>query len=182
MRHSFILLAAIAVGAILVSPARAGQPYGFGTPATQDKIAAWDIDVAPDGKGLPPGSGSVADGAKIFASACAVCHGAKGEGSAQDRLVGGQGTLTSPKPVRTVGSYWPYATTLFDYVRRAMPLTAPQSLTADQVYAVAAYILYLNAIVSETTVLDAATLPKVVMPNRDGFIDAGSKPDTSAKR
>jgi len=181
MRPSFILFAAIAVGAGLASPAWAGQPYGFGTPATPDKIAAWDIDVAPDGTGLPPGSGSVADGAKIFASTCAVCHGAEGEGGAQDRLVGGQGTLASAKPVRTVGSYWPYATTLFDYIRRAMPLTAPQSLTADQVYAVSAYILYLNGIAPEDTVLDAVTLRKVAMPNRDGFVDAGSKPDTNAK-
>jgi cytochrome c len=181
MRHSSAIAAAATAGLLAIGPALAAQPYGIGTPATPEQIAGWNIDVDPQGKGLPPGSGTVAEGAKIFADTCAACHGAKGEGGAQDRLVGGQGTLSSAKPIKTVGSYWPYATTLFDYIRRAMPLTAPQSLTADQVYAVSAYILYLNGIVPEGAVLDAATLPNVAMPNRNGFIGADPTPDAHAR-
>jgi S-disulfanyl-L-cysteine oxidoreductase SoxD len=108
---------------------------------------------------------------------CAACHGAKGEGKPADRLVGGFGTLATSKPVRTVGSYWPYASTLFDYIRRAMPFNAPQSLTADQIYAVSAYILYLNNIINEDTVLDATSLPRVAMPNRNGFTNSDPRPD-----
>ncbi len=180
MRRSGLAIAVAAAGCFAVAAASAEPPYGIGTPATPAQIAGWNIDVAPDGTGLPPGSGSVAEGAAIFAATCAACHGAKGEGGPQVRLVGGRGTLRSAKPVKTVGSYWPYATTLFDYIRRAMPLTAPQSLSADQVYAVSAYILYLNGIVPQATVLDAATLPKVVMPNRDGFVRTEPEPDTHA--
>jgi S-disulfanyl-L-cysteine oxidoreductase SoxD len=151
--------------------------FGIGRAATPAEIAGWDIDVRADGRGLPPGHGSVREGEKIFAETCAPCHGAKGEGKPADRLVGGFGTLATSKPVRTVGSYWPYATTLFDYVRRAMPFNAPQSLTADQIYAVSAYILYLNNIVGEDTVLDAGSLPQVRMPNRDGFTSPDPRPD-----
>jgi S-disulfanyl-L-cysteine oxidoreductase SoxD len=181
MQRSGAALAAVASGLLAAGAAWADHGFGIGTPATPEEIAGWDIDIAPDGTGLPPGRGSVAQGAVIFAATCAACHGARGEGGQQDRLVGGQGTLRSAKPVKTVGSYWPYATTLFDYIRRAMPLTAPQSLTADQVYAVSAYILYLNGIVPQGAVLDGTTLPKVVMPNRGGFIDTepannGTKP------
>jgi S-disulfanyl-L-cysteine oxidoreductase SoxD len=150
---------------------------GIGQVATPAEIAGWDIDVRADGHGLPPGHGSAREGEKIFAESCAACHGAKGEGKPADRLVGGFGSLATSKPVRTVGSYWPYATTLFDYIRRAMPFNAPQSLTADQIYAVSAYILYLNNIVSEDAVLDAASLPRVKMPNRDGFTSPDPRPD-----
>jgi cytochrome c len=150
-----------------------GEParFGFGRPPTPAEIAAFDIDVRPDGQGLPPGHGSVQDGAKIFAATCASCHGEKGETAVPTGavLVGGQGTLTSAKPVKTIGSYWPYVTTLFDYIRRAMPFNAPQSLSNDEVYAVTAYLLSLNKIVPNDTVLDARTLPEVRMPNRDGF-------------
>lgn len=142
----------------------------IGTPVSDADIAAWNIDVAPDGQGLPPGSGDVAMGGKVFAAKCAACHGAKGEGLIGDQLIGGQGTLTSANPKRTVGSYWPYATTLFDYIRRAMPYNAPQSLSADDVYAVTAYVLHLNGIVPGDARLDARTLPRVKMPNRDGFV------------
>jgi cytochrome c len=117
---------------------------GIGHFASPGQIAGWDIDVRADGQGLPPGHGSVREGEKIFAESCAACHGAKGESNPADRLVGGFGTLATSRLVRTVGSYWPYASTLFDYIRRAMPFNSPQSLTADQVYAVSAYILYLN--------------------------------------
>lgn len=146
------------------------ERYDIGTPVAPSALAAWDIDVSPDGRGLPPGHGSVALGKEIFAAKCAMCHGAQGQGGIGDQLVGGAGTLTSVKPKKTVGSYWPYATTLFDYIRRAMPYNAPQSLTADEVYAVSAYLLYLNGIVPATAQLDAKTLPKVRMPNREGFV------------
>ena len=144
--------------------------YHLGRPATAAEIAAWNIDISPDGAGLPPGHGSVSDGKSIYAAQCAACHGDHGQGKPMDALVGGFGTIFGFKSVRTVGSYWPYATTLFDYVRRAMPFTAPQSLTNDEVYAVAAYILNMNGIVPDTAVMDAGSLPKVMMPNRDKFV------------
>jgi S-disulfanyl-L-cysteine oxidoreductase SoxD len=118
----------------------------------------------------------VREGEKIFAETCAACHGAKDEGDPADRLVGSFGTLATSKAVRTVGSYWPYASTLFDYIRRAMPFNSPQSLTADQVYAVSAYILYLNKIVTENTVLNATSLPRVEMPNRNGLTSPDRDP------
>ena len=147
-------------------------PLAIGRQATPAEIAAADIDIRADGAGLPPGRGSVADGAALFASGCAACHGEVGQKpiAGAPLLMGGPGTLATPKPVQTVGSFWPYATTLFDYIRRAMPFQAPGSLTDDQVYSLTAYILRLNGIVPNDTVLDAATLPKVQMPNRDGFV------------
>jgi cytochrome c len=148
----------------------AATDYGIGHPVDAGTVAAWNIDVSPDGRGLPPGSGDVATGRQVFESKCAACHGVKGEGGLGDRLVGGLGSLTSAHPVKTVGSYWPYATTLFDYIRRAMPYNAPQSLQPDEVYAVSAFLLNANGIVPDGTRLDAATLPKVKMPNRDGFV------------
>jgi mono/diheme cytochrome c family protein len=150
-------------------------PHGpgprLGVAATPMDLRLVDISIPPSGSGLPPGTGDARTGGKVYAAKCQACHGEKGAGKPADALVGGRGTLTSPSPVRTVGSYWPYATTLFDYTRRAMPTTAPQSLTADEVYAVTAYILYLNGIISESHTLDAQTLPQVKMPNRDGFVD-----------
>ncbi len=170
MRYSAVSLAA---SVMVVGAAAAAEPprLGFGRPATPQELGAEDIDVRADGAGLPPGQGSVEHGAELFASACAACHGERGEKPVIPalRLVGGRGTLATPGAVQTVGSYWPYATTLFDYIRRAMPFNAPQSLTADQVYAVTAYVLHLNGIVPDGTVLDAGTLPKVQMPNRGGF-------------
>jgi cytochrome c len=174
------ILAAFLLAAIFPwSPALAGDParYGLGWAATPEQIAGWDIDVRADGKGLPPGSGGVEAGKAIYAQTCAACHGERGEGKPMDRLVGGFGTLATAHPVKTVGSYWPYATTLFDFVRRAMPSNAPQSLTPDQVYAVCAYILYLNGIVGENTVLGAESLPRVAMPNRNGFTSPDPRPD-----
>jgi S-disulfanyl-L-cysteine oxidoreductase SoxD len=159
----------------------AAERYDFGRVATPEEIAGWDIDISPSGAGLPPGQGDVRQGAAIFAAKCASCHGAHGEGKPMDRLVGGVGALRDKKPEKTVGSFWPYATTLFDYVRRAMPLNAPQSLTPDEVYAVSAYVLFLNGIVPQDTTLDADTLAKVRMPNRDGFVSAYPTPASASK-
>ena len=159
----------------------AAERYDFGRAATPKEIRGWDIDVSPSGAGLPPGDGDARQGEAIFIAKCASCHGAHGEGKPMTRLVGGIGTLRDKKPEKTVGSYWPYATTLFDYVRRAMPLNAPQSLSPDEVYAVSAYVLFLNGIVPEDATLDADSLPKVKMPNRDGFVSAYPPPGAGAK-
>ena len=182
MRGRISCLAALAIAATLTSGAvSAAERYGFGRPATPQEIAGWDIDVSPSGAGLPPGQGDVRQGEAIFADKCASCHGAHGEGKPMDRLVGGVGALRDEKPERTVGSFWPYATTLFDYVRRAMPLNAPQSLTPDEVYAVSAYLLFLNGIVPQDMILDADTLAKIRMPNRDGFVSAYPTPASAPK-
>ncbi|ABE36077.1 cytochrome c family protein [Paraburkholderia xenovorans LB400] len=171
---AFLLLMALASCSSIAPDAPGAQNatagHDIGTPVTAQELAAWNIDVAPDGRGLPPGSGDVATGAHVFAAKCAACHGAQGQGGLGDPLVGGQGTLASAKPKRTVGSYWPYATTLFDYIRRAMPYNAPESLSADEVYALSAFLLNQNGIVAANTRLDAASLPRVVMPNRNGFV------------
>ena len=142
----------------------------IGKPIGESALSAWNIDVAPDGRGLPNGSGDVATGGRIFAAKCAACHGAIGEGLIGDQLIGGAGTLATANPKRTVGSYWPYATTLFDYIRRAMPYNAPQSLSADEVYALSAWILNRNGIVPDDARLDAHSLAAIRMPNRDGFV------------
>jgi len=139
--------------------------------ATPEQLATWDISIGPDGAGLPPGRGAAAEGEVVYNMRCAACHGERGAGKPNDRLVGGVGTLTGDQaPIKTVGSYWPYATTLFDYTRRAMPWNAPRSLSDEQVYAVTAYILNLNGIISATDEINAQTLAKVRMPNRDGFV------------
>jgi cytochrome c len=165
-------LAWAAVLTLAMGEAASAQAPQFGQPVTQADIAAWDISIGPDGKGLPPGSGTPAQGEAVYATKCQACHGEKGKGQPNDRLVGGQGSLAPGKGpvVKTVGSYWPYATTLFDYIRRAMPWPAPKSLADDEVYAVAAYILSLNDIIGKDEVMNAQSLPKVKMPNRDGFI------------
>ena len=144
--------------------------YGLGKKISEQDLAAWDIDVRADGAGLPPGTGSAAQGREIFLAKCSACHGENGEGTPMDRLAGGQGTLATEKPVKTVGSYWPYATTLFDYVRRTMPFTSPQSLSNDEVYSLTAYLLSLNGIVPSDAVMDAKALPRVEMPNRKSFV------------
>jgi S-disulfanyl-L-cysteine oxidoreductase SoxD len=164
-------IAAFAVLALACAiPAQAQSPYGIGRVATPAEIAGWNIDVDRDGNNLPPGSGAVGHGREIFDQQCAACHGAKGEGGVGDQLVGGQGTLATPKPVRTVGSYWPYAPTLFDYIRRAMPQNAPQSLSNDDVYAVSAYILNLNGLLPADATLDSEILRAIKMPNRSMFV------------
>lgn len=168
-----------------VRPAPAAPTrFGVGRAASTAEIAAWDIDVAPDGKGLPPGSGTFAQGAAVFAGKCAVCHGPAGEGqvgtppagqAAAPKLVGrdpkeGFPFGQDPKLVKTVGNYWPYATTLFDYVRRAMPLSAPGSLTNQEVYGVVAFLLAQNEVIDRSAVMDSRTLPAVRMPARDRFV------------
>lgn len=176
------LIGAIALmfGAGSAGYAEPQTTFGFGRPATNAEIAAWNIDVDRDGKNLPAGKGSVEQGRELFAAQCASCHGEKGEGGLGDRLVGGQGTLATPKPIKTVGSFWPYAPTLFDYIRRAMPLNAPQSLTDDEVYAVSAYVLNLNGLVPESATLDAKSLAEIKMPNRNGFVQ-DPRPDVHVK-
>ena len=161
-----LVAAALALG-LLAAPAFA---FDLGRPATPEEIKLWDIDVAPDGKDLPVGSGTVAQGKQVFADNCAACHGDNGQGGIKDRLAGGQGTLASSAPVKTVGSFWPYATTLYDYIHRAMPYPTPGSLSTDDTYAVTAYILSLNGIVPPDGKVDKDSLPKIKMPNRDGFI------------
>src|SRR5207245_10409300 len=138
--------------------------------ARRAQIAAGDTSIRADGVGLPAGTGTPAKGAAGYGQKCQAWHGVRGAGHPHDRLVGGQGTLASQTPVRTVGSYWPYATTIFDYVRRAMPYLQPQSLTNDEVYAVTAYLLRLNGIIGESDEINAQTLPRISMPNRDNFI------------
>ena len=152
------------------SPAPQGPSLGVAVSA--DEIAAMDVSIGPDGAGLPPGSGTPKQGAEVYATKCLACHGSEGANGINDRLVGGQGTLTSATPVKTIGSYWPYATTVFDYVRRAMPYPAPHSLSDAEAYAVTAYLLHLNGIIGADDVMDAASLPKVKMPNRGGFKSA----------
>jgi cytochrome c len=159
-------VAGMVMGGLLMSGAVA---HDFGRPVNPDEIKLWDIDVRPDGSGLPDGSGTVARGAAVYNDNCAACHGPDGQGGIKDRLVGGQGTLTSDNPVKTVGSYWPYATSWFDYIRRAMPYPVPASLSDDETYALVAYILSLNGIVPADATLDKEMLPKIAMPNRDGF-------------
>ena len=165
-------LACAALALLVTGCAAAGrvETPNLGRPATAAEIARWDISVGPDGVGLPPGGGTATKGAIVYEQKCQACHGAKGAGQPNDRLVGGHGTLASKTPVRTVGSYWPYATTVFDYVRRAMPYVQPQSLTDDEVYAVTAYLLSLNGIIGENDEMNAQTLPKVRMPNQVNFI------------
>jgi S-disulfanyl-L-cysteine oxidoreductase SoxD len=161
---------ALCAALLVTAPALAQAPQ-FGAPIASADVAPWDISIAPDGAGLPPGSGTATQGETVYAAKCQACHGEKGAGGPNDALVGGLGSLASGKlPLKTVGSYWPYATTLFDYVRRAMPFQESKSLTEDELYAVSAYILALNGIVGAHDVLDAQSLPKVVMPNREGFI------------
>ncbi len=165
--------------------ANAGGPsrFGYGKLATPDEIAGWNIDVrGADGVGLPDGKGNVNHGADVFVQQCAACHGAFGEGEGRyPKLMGGEGTLAGDRPEPSVGSYWPFAPTLFDYINRAMPLSAPHTMSADDVYAVVAYILNFNNIVPDSFVADRNSLPKVKMPNHDNFTWHDPRPDTAAK-
>lgn len=158
------------VALVLALPVAAAETPRLGQPITEADIAPWNIDIAPDGQGLPAGSGNAVKGEEIYVEKCAACHGFDGVGQPADALTGGQGTLASAKAQKTVGSFWPYATIIFDYTRRAMPLNNPQTLTNDEVYALTAYILKLNGLIGDKDVMNAKTLPRVKMPNRDGFI------------
>ena len=164
--RSSIVVGALVAGAL----ASSALAYDFGRRPSPEEIKLWDIDVRPDGAGLPDGSGTVAQGKQVYQDNCEACHGSEGKDGIKDRLAGGQGTLATAKPVKTVGSFWPYATTLFDYIHRAMPYPTPGSLSVDDTYAVAAYVLNLNGILPADGKLDKASLPKIQMPNRAGFI------------
>ena len=167
-RVASLVALVVATGA---TPLAAQLPtYGVGRPPTPEEVRAWELTIPPDGQGLPPGQGTATLGQAVFAARCAACHGETGEDPNYSRLVGGQGTLATDKPIQTIGSFWQYATTLWSYIRRAQPFDSPGSLTADQVYAVTAYLLYRNGIIGEQEVMDATTLPRVTMPNRDGFV------------
>lgn len=179
--------------ALAACPAAAQLPtYGLGRAPTADEVTAWDLTIPPDGHGLPPGSGTAASGKPIFADRCAACHGDKGDDAKYRLLSGGPRTLTGAqvsqgvdtligeKPTLTIGNYWQYATTLWSYIRRTQPFDDPGSLTAEQVYAVTAYLLHLNGIIGEHDVMDARTLPQVKMPNRDGFVP-DSRPDVGPR-
>jgi S-disulfanyl-L-cysteine oxidoreductase SoxD len=169
--RKFLAAAAPAALFALASPAFAQQSPNLGKPISAEDLASWDISIGPDGAGLPSGSGTVKQGEAVFMAKCQACHGEKGAGTPNDRLVGGQGSLPGDKPpVKTVGSYWPYATTLFDYIRRAMPFNESKSLTSDEVYGVVAYLLNLNGVIPEGETMNAQSLPKVTMPNREGFV------------
>jgi hypothetical protein len=168
--------------AAAASPVAAQLPtYGLGRPPTSADVAGWKMTIPFDGAGLPPGSGTAVLGQSIYVERCVACHGERGENGKYDRLAGGRGTLTTDRPVLTVGSFWPYAPTLWSYINRSQPVDEPGSLAADQVYAVTAYLLYLNGIIGEHDVMDARTLPQVKMPNRDGFV-LDPRPDVSRRR
>jgi len=167
------LMFAMRAYAVDVVPPRLGQP------ATEQDIAAHDTLVFADGEGLPAGRGNVEAGSVLYLNQCAACHGARGRGGPGGELAGGTEPLTSTTPDQNIGTYWPFATTLFDFIRRAMPLMAPGSLKSDEVYALTAYLLYENGIVTEDAVLDAAALMAVEMPNRDGFIWIDALPDAT---
>jgi len=165
----FRLVVIVAAASLVVSVALRAQEFGLGRTPTADEIRRYDISIPPSGTGLPSGSGTVERGKAVYDAQCSRCHGATGREGPQEVLVGGAGSLTTAKPLKTVGSYWPYATTLWDYVNRAMPFDRPGTLPADDVYAVVGYLLRLNEIIGDGDVMDASTLPKVKMPNRDGF-------------
>ena len=165
-----VLLAACSLLLFGYGAALAQSP-NLGKVASPEEIAPWDVSIGPDGVNLPPGSGTPQQGEQIYLAKCLACHGERGSGKPNDQLAGGQGSLEpGHAPVKTVGSFWPYATTLFDYVRRAMPLNEPKSLRDEEVYAVVAYILRLNGVIGENDTIDAQTLPAIRMPNRDGFV------------
>lgn len=168
-RRAIFGLSCAAIALVALDANGADAP-NLGRVASPEEIARGDLIVTPDGENLPMGSGSVTEGAMVYAEKCIACHGADGSGGPLDRLTGGTGSIGSDNPIKTVASYWPYATILFDYVRRAMPANAPQSLSNNEVYAVTAYLLSIDSIVEDDAVMNADTLPLVEMPNRDGFI------------
>ncbi len=167
MRNVAIAVSVLAC-AIGAGSARAQSPH-LGKPISQTDLAEWDINILPDGTNLPPGSGTAADGAKIFADKCALCHGDKGQGGIAARLIGGP-AKASLNGGKTIANYWPYATTVFDYIRRAMPFPQPRSLSDQEVYSLVAFILAENKLIGEDDEINATTLPKVRMPNRDNFV------------
>lgn len=164
---AWLLAAAAAVGG---SAAAADATPRLGRAVSPAEAARWDLNVFPDGRGLPLGRGTAVEGAALFARHCAACHGTGGLGASAEEVAGGSEPLTSATPDKTIGLYWPYATTIFDFVRRAKPMGAPGSLSADEVYALTAWLLFANGVVGERDEMNATALPRVRMPNRDGFI------------
>jgi mono/diheme cytochrome c family protein len=175
--------AAVAVMLCLAPLARADPAvYGIGRAPRAEEVRAADLSIGPEGQGLPAGRGTSKDGAALYQQLCAACHGARGEGVGDfPVLVGGRDSLATANPILTVGSYWPYATTLWDYTRRAMPYLSPGVLSTDQVYALTAFVLQQNGVITADTILTEATLPRVQMPNRDGFV-ADPRPDVPPRR
>jgi mono/diheme cytochrome c family protein len=179
-----LLCCSAAFAAASVSAVRTGAQapaQRIGRAPTADELKTIDIDVAPDGSGLPKGRGTAAAGKAVYTARCETCHGPTGKEGPQEVLAGGQGSLATSRPQKTVGSYWPYATTLWDYIRRAMPFDHPGTITTDQVYDATAYVLFLNGIVGEQDVLDQDSLPKISMPNRNGFV-ADPRPDVPRRK
>jgi cytochrome c len=170
------MFALIVSSPVAISEQHQRARYAIGQVPSDAMISQWDIAIGPDGDELPQGQGTVADGRLVYAQQCAACHGVTGVEGPDPALVGGHGSLASEQPVLTIGSYWPYPTTLFDYIYRAMPFVAPGSLSAEAVYALCAFLLHANGIVSEDVVMDQDTLPAVRMPNRDGF-DPDPRPE-----
>ncbi len=185
--NNFVSSIVLAITITCVAALAQTSNHNLGRTPTQEEIRAWDISIGPEGKELPPGKGTAKEGSKIYAQKCAVCHGSNGKDAPAGAanlwpyptyigprpirpLVGGKGTLADPNPVRTIGSFWPVATPLWDYINRAMPPKGEGSFNADEVYALTAYLLYLNEIVKEDEVIDAKSLPKIQMPNRNGFV------------
>jgi S-disulfanyl-L-cysteine oxidoreductase SoxD len=166
--RNVVIASCVFAFSVTTSAARAETPH-LGKPISQADLAEWDINILPDGSNLPPGSGKAADGSKIFAEKCALCHGDHGQGGHAVRLIGGP-AKASLDGGKTIANYWPYATTVFDFIRRAMPFTQPRSLTDDEVYALVAYILAENKLIGQDDEMNATTLPKVRMPNRDNFV------------
>lgn len=164
--HATLILAVVLFVSTVATRA---QQFGLGRAPTPDEVRRLDISIPPSGRGLPPGSGTAERGKVVYDAQCARCHGATGTEGPEDVLAGGAGSLATAKPLKTVGSYWPYATTLWDYINRAMPFDRPGTLPAADVYAAVAYVLQLGGVVAERDVLDAATLPQIRMPNREGF-------------
>jgi S-disulfanyl-L-cysteine oxidoreductase SoxD len=179
--HRIGLFSTLAFAAFALCLYGQTEQLQLGKTPTSVEVLRWDITVLPDGTGLPPGSGTPAQGEKVYQDKCASCHGDNGQGNEPlgNRLVGGSGTLKSNNPILTVGSYWPYATTVWDYIHRAMPYPQPGTLSANETYAVTAFLLYKNSVIKQGEVMNKETLPKVRMPNRNGFVP-DPRPDVSS--
>lgn len=180
VRNGIVVAAALGLGMLGPAFAQTGDK-NLGRHLSKTELAGWNIDVLTDGTGLPPGRGTVSQGEKVYQTQCLACHGANLEGGLGPALAGGVGSLTTDKPLKTIGSYWPYATTLFDYIRRSMPFQAPQSLSNEDVYSVTAYLLHKNNILPATATVSAKNLAAVKMPNRDNFY-VDDRPDVKATR
>lgn len=170
----FVLLTCVALGGHAGAQDHPQTPH-LGIPMSKGEVAKWDLTVFPDGRGLPPGHGTAKEGRAIYLQKCASCHGDQGQGATAEDLVSGPNPPTSANPSKAIGSYWPCATTIFDFIRRSMPPAAPGTLSSDELYALTAYLLAANKIIGESDEMDALSLPKIKMPNQDGFIPIDAK-------